>query len=445
MWTYIRKEDLENFLNDYPHLSEILYEINLHETNDFIFLPRLFCINYKHPKLIVYKDDQCPKFTTVSFKFTGSLRSNQVPIVNNLLSRYETNKILNGIVKLPPGTGKTVMAIYLASKIGLKTMVIVDNDNLLKQWIKAFYEFTDLKESEIGIIKQKHFITDTPVSVALVQTLLSKMKSNMRKTFTAIDKAGYGFVIYDEVHATSSAPKFAKVSLLFRTRNILGLSATPFQIGFAKILMHNTIGDIIYETKEYELKPKYILHYYDSKLPEKYIYVLSKLPDYIKKKAYYNKIIAFNDEYYNIITQLVKQRFEEGHTIMVLCFTKIQVQTISDKLSAMGIENRKFYGDEKDDIEDNTRVLVTTYAFTGKGFDFQKLSSLILAANLSGKKSLIQVIGRVLRKHKEKLSPVVDDLVDLGYTSMFLPDVKAKLNIVKNEFDCHISHVRHNV
>jgi superfamily II DNA or RNA helicase len=124
---------------------------------------------------------------------------------------------------------------------------------------------------------------------------------------------------------------------------------------------------------------------------------------------------------------------------MILCFTKQQVKMISEKLESIGIENRRYYGDEKEDVDkDNVKVLVVTYSFAGKGFDFAQLSSLILATNLAGRKSLIQVIGRVLRKHDDKLAPVVDDLIDLAFPSMFIPDVKSKKQIVKNEFDCRI-------
>lgn len=334
---------------------------------------------------------------------------------------------------------KTVLAVYIAAKLGVKTCIIVDNDSLLKQWVVAFKDFTDLKENEIGIIKQKLFSTDTPVSIALVQTLLSKLKNDMSKNFEMIDKARFGLVVYDEVHNTSSAPKFAKVSLFFRTLNILGLSATPFQTGVSEILMKNTIGEIIYETKQYDLKPIYILNYYDSGLTQKYSGVMSRIQDYIKRKAFYNSIIIKSNIYFDLITNKVKERLKDGHRIMILCFTKQQVKMISEKLDNLGIENRKYYGDEKDNVDkDNVKVLIVTYSYAGKGFDFAQLSSLILATNLAGRKSLIQVIGRILRSHKEKLAPVVDDLIDLAFPSMFLPDVKSKKAVVKNEFDCRI-------
>jgi len=86
-------------------------------------------------------------------------------------------------------------------------------------------------------------------------------------------------------------PIFSKVSLLFRTRNILGLSATPFQTGVAEVLMKNTVGEIISDSKNYDMKPEYRLLSYQSKLDRKKLYVLGKFSEYIQRKSFYNKII----------------------------------------------------------------------------------------------------------------------------------------------------------
>jgi superfamily II DNA or RNA helicase len=423
-------------LYKYPFVAESFHDFCLYQQGEKIFLPRLFHQNYPdglQNLVSIVKPE--PTF----YKFVGKLRNEQVDIVNTVLNEYQKNGHVNGIIKARPALGKTVLTVYIAAKLGIKTCVIVDNDSLLRQWIVAFKDFTDLRENEIGIIKQKFFSTDTPVTIALVQTLLSKLKNDMSKNFEIIDKARFGLVVYDEVHNTSSAPKFAKVSLFFRTLNIIGLSATPFQTGVAEVLMKNTIGEIMYETKNYELKPTYVLNYYDSGLTHKYSGVLSRFQDYIKRKAFYNSIIIKSNVYFDLILDRVKLRLQEGHTVMILCFTKQQVKMISEKLESIGIENRRYYGDEKEDVDkDNVKVLVVTYSFAGKGFDFAQLSSLILATNLAGRKSLIQVIGRVLRKHDDKLAPVVDDLIDLAFPSMFIPDVKSKKQIVKNEFDCRI-------
>lgn len=445
MWTYIKKSNLENFINKYPQLAEGFDDINLYETDEKIFLPRLFFKNFPDG-IEIFESKEIVVPSPTFYKFTGILREEQAGFVTTILDIYKNKKEVSGIAKARPGFGKTVVSTYIASKMGIKTCIVIDNENLLNQWVESFLKFTDLKAEEIGLIKGKHFVVDRPVVIATVQTLLSKIKTDMSKNFQLVDAAKFGLVIYDEVHNTSSSSKYAKASLLFRTKNFLGLSATPFQSGIAEILMKNTIGNIIYETKHYDLKPTYVLNYYDSKLSGKYSFVLGKMPDYIKRKAFYNSIIIKSPEYLNIIIKLIKKRLEEGHIVLILVFTKAQVKLISEGLDKEAIEHRRFYGDEKDELDKaNVKVVIATYSYAGKGFDFEQLSSLILGTNLAGKKSLIQVVGRILRastEGKTKKAPMVDDLIDMGFPSLFLPDVKSKKAVIKNEFDCVIHDVR---
>jgi superfamily II DNA or RNA helicase len=247
----------------------------------------------------------------------------------------------------------------------IKTLVIVDNQNLMKQWIKAFLEFTDLTEDDIGVIQQKFFGIDRPVIIAMAQTLVSKVK-DIKNSFKAIDAGKVGLVIYDEVHATSSAPMFSKVSLLFRTKNMLGLSATPFQTGVSEVLMKNTIGEVIYETNRYDTTPEYRLVFYKSDLDNKKTYLLNRMDDYIKRKSIYNKIIIDSQAYLDVILKQTKKAREEGHRIIIICFTRIQVKTISELLTNNGLTNTRFYGEERD-IDFTENILVATYSFCGKG------------------------------------------------------------------------------
>ena len=439
MWTFIKKESYDDFINQYQMLGDFAEELILLETDDAYFLPRLFAKNYpnKHLQIFSGNQDQFQPAEIKNIEFTGKLRDEQVSIINILAKSYNANDCLNGIVKARPGIGKTVMAIYLAAQLKIKTLIIVDNQNLMKQWIQAILDFTNFSTKDIGIIQKKAFGVDKDIIIGMAQTLLRKVKSNIQENFKIIDKAKIGLVIYDEVHATSSAPVFSKVSLLFRTKNIVGLSATPFQTGFAEILMKNSVGEIISDSKNYDTKPEYRLINYKSELDNKKIYVMNQMNDYLRKKSFYNKVIVSSPNYLNIIVNQTRKMVTEGHRIMILCFTKIQVTTISELLTERGIENTMFYGDQRE-ITYKEKVLVATYSYAGKGFDYKELSCLILACPLAGKKSLIQVVGRILRRDLNKLNPVVIDLADLSVPGFTVPEIRMKRKVISDEFSCKI-------
>lgn len=439
MWCYIKHENVEEFITQYPELYDTFESLILLETKDVYFLPRYIYLRFPSKLLVVYqgKDIAVP-YDTIDLKFKGKLRPEQVPIMNYLMDIYKYNRAIAGILKARPGIGKTVMSTYLTTKLGFKTLIVVDNSNLLKQWVNAYYQFTDLTAKDISIFKQTLFETETPVTIAMIQTLTRRLKNDIKKTYDIINNNKFGFIIYDEVHNTSSATEFAKGSLLFRTKNILGLSATPFQTGVSELLMTYTIGDIIYETSDYDLIPEFKFVLYNSDLEDKYKYVINKSQDYKIKKAVYNKAIINSDTYLEAIVDYTKKLLSDNHKIMILCFTKKQVETISNLLTNKNIQNTMFYGNQKN-INYDEQILVATYSFAGKGFDYAELSAMILVCPLAGKKSIIQTVGRILRKSENKTPPVVIDLIDMSLPHMFLRELKIKKSIVKNEFKCKIT------
>ena len=70
--------------------------------------------------------------------------------------------------------------------------------------------------------------------------------------------------------------------------------------------------------------------------------------------------------------------------------------------------------------------------------DYKELSCLILCTPLAGKKSLIQVIGRILRTSINKLAPMIIDLADMSIPTFTIPEVRMKKQIISNEFACEI-------
>ena len=66
--------------------------------------------------------------------FEGSLRECQQAPVASYLKHANDPLHMGGILQLPPGYGKTVMALYICFTLKTKTLVIVHKDFLLKQW-----------------------------------------------------------------------------------------------------------------------------------------------------------------------------------------------------------------------------------------------------------------------------------------------------------------------
>ena len=129
-----------------------------------------------------------------------------------------------GVLVLPCGAGKTVIAIGCMARLQTRALVLTTNVTAVKQWKQELLDKTTLREDEIGL-----YTGDTkeirPVTIATYQILTyRKTKASPFEHFKIFEAANWGLVIYDEVHMLP-APVFRAVAELQAKRR-LGLTAT---------------------------------------------------------------------------------------------------------------------------------------------------------------------------------------------------------------------------
>ena len=120
------------------------------------------------------------KDSDISVKFNGKLRDYQTKIVNKCYKHMK--KKYGGILSVPCGRGKTVMAINLFTKLKKKTLVIVHKEFLMNQWIERIKQFCD-KSVSIGIIQGKKIdVDDKDIVIFMLQSLsMKKYNINLEK------------------------------------------------------------------------------------------------------------------------------------------------------------------------------------------------------------------------------------------------------------------------
>src|SRR6056297_412365 len=242
MWTVCDSDKIDDFLLENRINHDFKNDVILYDNtkiNNNVILPRYFHRLYPSTHLKFMKDSSF-KPCKVDLNFTGTLTNEQHSIISPVINRL-ANGNNGGIIKARPGFGKTVTSIYIACQYKYKTLIVVDKSLLEDQWKETILQITNLEEDDIGTIKQKKFEVDKPIIIASARTLIRRIE-NVKDFYFKIKNAGIDLVFYDECHKTSSAPKFAKVSVLFNTKNLYGLSATPFHNGLHKILMDGCLG-----------------------------------------------------------------------------------------------------------------------------------------------------------------------------------------------------------
>jgi superfamily II DNA or RNA helicase len=434
------------------YLAQLSIEDN--ENNKYLCLPKFidntyFYYKYLQPLITKYNIDiKKPKLKKYKQQFDEELHCKYEPmdyqeeVVSEFMNIYKSNGSINGILQLTTGFGKTYLSLYLANKLRLKTLIIVDESELLEQWKDRILEyFPDLIESDVGIIRGDNINVneDTRFTLAYIQTLNSRLRRNDIEYLTKVSNFNFGLIIFDECHKVSASEKYSKVSSIFNTKNVIGLSATPYKYSIQRIQLESSIGPVIIEKKRYAYEPNLYFIDYRSNLMSKirntkYFYTLSYSKDIIKKRTAYSSAITYSDEFINVIKKAAYSLLKDNHKIIIITTTIEACQKIANSIRSIDknikvCELHSKYKATKDEIK-TSDVIVGTYKKCSHGFDRKDISSVIFATPYSGKISIPQIVGRILREYSGKQQPVVVYLNDLDFHDIF--NIK-KVNQVFNK------------
>lgn len=216
------------YSNDNPFSIQITPAF-LHPQNTNALFSIFRCLfrgdEFLHPQLCssAYKSGRVPCFI---------LSSPQRRAINAWIDSYEMHQSA-GIITLPTGMGKTVVATaivdYLAAKLeNFRVLVITSQKEILSQSIKKFKQHTKF------ILEDYYcrFYADTPKTKKCLQkpcvfaTAASLHKS---KYLNMISRDHFDLVIMDEMHHVNS-DTWMKIAKKFKGGTyLLGLTATPFR------------------------------------------------------------------------------------------------------------------------------------------------------------------------------------------------------------------------
>ena len=208
-----------------------------------------------YPKIGKHKVDDRRSKAKAKFKgsFDGTLKDFQVTAVKAL------KKTTYGVLKSKPRTGKTVMGVALVLRLGLKTLILTHQDDLLRQFLDTFLDenMTDIASIEkfentkiVGICKTVQDFEKHDICLATYQTFLS---TEGQKKLQKI-KDMFGLVLIDEIHR-SAATCYSRVVSKFNCWYKHGLTATFDRKDGKEFLVQNIVGPVIHDTNVKTLLP----------------------------------------------------------------------------------------------------------------------------------------------------------------------------------------------
>lgn len=334
----------------------------------------------------------------MSLPFKGTLNPVQQTATASTLAQLKRAPH-GALLVLPCGYGKTVCALWLAQALGRRTIVLVHKGFLVQQWHERARMF--LPNARLGIIQQNKLETDADIVVGMVQSISKREYGDLLRVF--------GTVIIDEAHHMS-APVFNRALHCLPARYVCGLSATPERKDGLTNLLYYSMGTIAHRI---ERAPEHTLVscmlYEGGKRKE-----IKYRDGRVSMPLMLNALVADNERNLMIARHIVRF-LDAGRHVIVLTDRIAQLKVLHELLLERGVSADamgEYIGTTSVTERENSSskpCILSTYSMAKEGLDIPRLDTLVMA---TPKGDIVQASGRVQRKHPEKATPLIVDVVD---------------------------------
>lgn len=343
-----------------------------------------------------------PEPTSITVEFAGELREYQRAIVWRYLKAVESPGVGGGVISVPCGRGKTVIALAIISSMKLKTLVIVHKGFLVNQWKERIEQF--IPGASVGKIQGQIIDVDGhDIVIGMLQSL--SMKEYPRDLF-----GQFGLLIVDECHHISSEVFSRSLSNIV-VSHTLGLSATMDRKDGLTPVFKMFLGDTIYEEQREQNKnvlvkaisyssdsDKYGNEICDPRGQPSYSSMISEICRFDERTAFISHVIGC--ELANYDGQQVLVLAQQKDILLVLA-RHLEENSIPTGFYLGGMKQAALHASEK------ASVVLATYAMAAEALDIKSLTTLVLA---TPRTDVVQAVGRILRC--PHLRPLIIDIVD---------------------------------
>jgi superfamily II DNA or RNA helicase len=352
----------------------------------FLFAACFFGTHYNHAKRVSYP--------VATINFTGTLRDRQIPWVNTLYQQLIDKG--TSTAGLPPGSGKTIIGAYIASKLNCITCVIYHRTGLGKQWKKSFESNSDAK---VWIVGEDKTFPDVINVILCLDQRVKKLPPHILKAV--------GFLIIDECHMFNT-DSHIECLLSFFPLYILAESATFKREDIMHRMMESIVGT---HGVFVDLYLKYQVFKINSGIKA----TRKKNREGDTDWSVLIKSLMYNEERNKILMKILKRY--AGVKIIVTTSENQHVIDLEKMIKENVTQSVDSLHDKKKTFR-NCDILVGNTPMLGTGFDMENscpdydgrpVQMIIIFSSFKKTDLLYQVAGRAFRHESPVVVHVVDD------------------------------------
>lgn len=357
----------------------------------------------------------------LDYRFVGELRPYQETAVE------EAIRAGRGILRAPTGSGKTLIAIAIASRLNLHTVVLVPTVDLLLQFAEQAAKHLDGKVGKLGggVIDPQPFTVSTIMTMARILN-----KSYETYEYAELDDAddtnlkdqealnewvrGIGTLIIDEAQILGAKSVF-NVADAIPVRHKFGVSASPWRDDGCDLLIEAATGRQFYQIGAKILVEGGFL------VPP----VVRTIP--VGKNVHpepldgnynevYSKKIVNNDARNKLIADITEDLLKRGYIVLVLVKQIKHGKKLEKLIKRSVFLSGSLDGDIRatafNAMKEGYVSCVIATSIADMGLDIPNLSALVLAGGGKSSTRHLQRIGRICRPFPGKTHGLVVDLDD---------------------------------
>ena len=324
------------------------------------------------------------------------------PDQDEIFQQVEDTCIING----KPGFGKTILALAIAWKFQLKTLVVCTNTTIREMWMKEVRKFFGF---EPGVIGSGKYNINAPIVVANIQTL-NKHSALLAKEF--------GLVIVDEMHHCV-ATTFTNFLDYSAARYKIGLSGTLKRKDGLQVMFRDFFGDTVFSPAVNNTLPPHVHRY---RLPVE-ISGNRNVPWALRANEVYE-----DERYVMHMAEMLFLYWKLGHKVLFTSDRNELIRELADSLEDVGVPTFRITGvteiDERNNIQveianmKSPCVLLASQSIFSEGVSLDELSCLVIGSILNNESLMEQLAGRIQRITEDKLHPVIVDTILDGQTGI---------------------------